>query len=58
MSGREKENGGYEVNRWSTNVPGKDMFALENVFVMKNVDKSHWTCAVIFIKYKMIQYYD
>ena len=47
-----------EVKKWSTNVPGKDIFALDKVFFMHNVDVSHWTCAVIFTEEKRIQYYD
>jgi hypothetical protein len=47
-----------EVKKWSTNVPGKDIFALDKVFFMHNVDVSHWTCAVIFMEEKRIQYYD
>ena len=47
MSEQEMENGGNEVKRWSTNVPDKYMFELNKVFFIKNVDKSHWTCAVI-----------
>ena len=34
------------------------MFALDKVFFMHNVDKSHWTCAVIFMEEKRMQYYD
>ena len=44
------ENGGKEAKRWSTNVPGKDMFARDKFFFMKNVDESHWICAVIFME--------
>ena len=34
------------------------MFALDKVLFMKNVDDSHWTCAVIFVGEKRIHYYD
>ena len=47
-----------EVKKWSKNVPGKDIFALDKVFFMHNVDGIHWTCAVIFMEEKRIQYYD
>jgi len=47
-----------KVKKWSTNVPGKDIFALDKVFFRHNVDGSHWTCAVIFMEEKRIQYYD
>ena len=40
------------------NVPGKDMFALDTAFLIKNLDESHWTCAVIFMEDKRIQYYN
>ena len=44
-----------EVKRWSVNVPGKDICALDKVFFMHNVDGSNWrTCAVIFIEEKII----
>ena len=41
-----------KVKKWSTNVPGKDIFALDKVFFRHNVDGSHWTCAVIFMEEK------
>ena len=47
-----------EVKKWSKNVPGKDIFALDKVFFMHNVDGIHWTCAVIFMEEKRIQYYN
>ena len=46
------------VKRWSKKVPGKDIFALDKVFFTCNVSKSHWTCAVIFMEEKRIQFYD
>ena len=55
MIAQEEENGGNEFNKFSTNVPGKDMSALEKVFFVHNVDESHCTCAVIFMEDKRIQ---
>jgi sentrin-specific protease 1 len=54
-------NGCYNYNKvkkWSKNVPDKDIFALDKVFFMHNVDGNHWTCAIIFMEEKRIQYYD
>jgi len=46
------------VKRWSKNVPGKDIFALDKIFVACNVNRTHWTCAVIFMQKKTIQFFD
>jgi hypothetical protein len=46
------------VKRWSKKVPGKDIFALDKIFFTCNVSQSHWTCAVVFMEEKRIQYYD
>jgi sentrin-specific protease 1 len=46
------------VKRWSKKVPGKDIFDLDKVFFACNVSQMHWTCAVIFIQEKRIQFYD
>ena len=46
------------VKRWSKKVPGKDIFALDKVFFACNVNGAHWTCAVIFMQKKKIQYFD
>jgi sentrin-specific protease 1 len=39
-------------------VPGKDIFGLDKVFIPVNVSNTHWTCAVIFVQEKKIQYFD
>ena len=57
MSDLEKENRGNEVKILSKTIPGKDIFAFGKVFFMRNVDDIHWTCALIFMKEKNIQYY-
>jgi sentrin-specific protease 1 len=46
------------VMRWSKNVPGEDIFGLDKVFIPVNVSNVHWTCAVIFVQEKRIQYFD
>jgi sentrin-specific protease 1 len=49
----------YEnVKKWSKKVPGKDIFNLKYIFCPINVNKTHWTVAVIFMEDKRIQYYD
>ena len=46
------------VMRWSKNVPGEDIFALDKIFFPVNVPNVHWACAVIFVQEKRIQYFD
>lgn len=46
------------VKRWSKKVPGKDIFALDKVCFACNVLQTHWTCVVIFMQEKRIQFYD
>mmetsp|Transcript_15098 Transcript_15098/g.30446 ORF Transcript_15098/g.30446 Transcript_15098/m.30446 type:complete len:257 (+) Transcript_15098:1427-2197(+) len=46
------------VKRWSKKVPGKNIFALDKVFVPINVDDWHWRLAVISMKEKTIQCID
>jgi len=46
------------VKRWSKKVPGKDIFALDKICVACNVLQTHWTCVVIFMQEKRIQFYD
>ena len=43
-----------KVKRWSTDIPSKDMFAIENFVFMHNIDESHWNCEVIFMEDKRI----
>jgi len=48
-----------QVRKWSKKVPTPgDIFALKYIFCPINVDKHHWTLAVIFMKAKKIQYFD
>ena len=56
-----KKRGKYNhknVKRWRNNVPGKDIFELKYIVCPINIDNIHWTCAVIFMEEKRIQYYD
>ena len=46
------------VQRWGRKVPGKDIFNLKYVVCPININAVHWTCAVIFVEEKRIQYYD
>ena len=46
------------VECWSENVPGKDIFVLNKLFFGCNVNGAHWTCAVVFMQNKKIQYFD
>ena len=55
------DSGGYRyqnVKRWSKKVPGKDIFALDKIVCPVNMNGVHWTCAVIFIQDKRIQFFD
>lgn len=59
--GHATMNGKYEyknVKRWSKKVPGKDIFELDKIIFPINVSEMHWTCAVIFMQEKRIQFYD
>ena len=46
------------VKRWSKRVPGKDIFKLKNIFFPCNVSNMHWTCVVVYMEEKRIQFYD
>ena len=46
------------VKEWSNKVPGNDIFALDKVLFACNVLHTHWTCVVIFMQEKRIQFYD
>jgi len=46
------------VKEWSKVVPGNDIFALDKVLFACNVLHTHWTCVVIFMQEKRIQFYD
>lgn len=53
--------GTYEyrnVRRWTSSVPGRDLFQLEKVFFPINVGGNHWVCAVAYIQERKIQFYD
>jgi Ulp1 family protease len=46
------------VSKWSKKLPGKEIFNLKKIFIPINIENQHWTCIVIFMKEKQIQYYD
>ena len=47
------------VRRWSKNIPGKNIFALDRIFFPINRGCMYWMCAVIFMqKKKMDQFFD
>ena len=48
----------HEVKRWSRKVPGKDVFALNKILFPINIDNQHWTLACVFMKERIIQYFD
>ena len=45
------------VSGWSK-MPGGDIFNQRKIFIPINEKNTHWTCIVIFMKEKQIQYYD
>jgi len=53
--------GGYRyanVRRWSRKVHGKDIFPLDKIICPINCGGMHWTCAVIDMQKRRIQFYD
>jgi sentrin-specific protease 1 len=46
------------VKRWSKNIPGKNIFDLERVFVPINVENQHWVLGVIHIEKMIIEFLD
>ena len=48
------------VKRWGRKcgVPNGDMFALDLLFIPINIDNMHWVLAVVFMKERVIRYYD
>ncbi len=46
------------VSRWARKLPGEDIFNLKKIFIPINIENQHWTCIVIFMKEKQIQYYN
>jgi Ulp1 family protease len=54
---RKKYNIG-NIKRWSKNVPGKNIFDLERVFVPINVGNLHWVLGVIHIEKMIIELLD
>ena len=46
------------VKRWSRNVPGRDIFALDKIIFPLNVGGLHWNCIVAFMQDNVIEYHD
>jgi sentrin-specific protease 1 len=46
------------VKDWSKNVPGKDIFGLDMVFIPVNIGNAHWACLVVFVQERRIQFFD
>jgi len=57
----EKLRGKYsyeQVERWSKNVPGSNIFNLKYIICPCNHGNKHWAMGVIFMEEKRIQWYD
>ena len=50
--------GHTDMRRWAKKVPGRDIFKLDKLFLICNVDRCHWTCAVAKMQDRRIEYYD
>ena len=49
----------YEnVKSWGSKVHGGDIFELKYIVCPINIGNMHWTCAIVFMEEKRIQYYD
>ncbi|GMI04324.1 hypothetical protein TrRE_jg9536, partial [Triparma retinervis] len=46
------------VEKWSKNVPGKDIFELNSIYWPVNIDNWHWIMLKADMKTKVITYYD
>ena len=46
------------VRKWSSNVPGKDIFKLKYIICPVNDDNVHWSVAIIFMEETKIQWYN
>ena len=59
LKNKKKNRVCYErVAKWFKNITGGDIFSMNKVFIHCHVGDSHWTCAVIFMNEKVVQYYD
>ncbi len=47
-----------KVVNWGQKVPGANIFNLKYLVCPVNLDNMHWTCAIVFMEEKYIQYYD
>jgi hypothetical protein len=46
------------VRRWSTKVPGGDVFSFNMLFFPVNIGRAHWSLVVAHLMSKKIEYYD
>jgi Ulp1 family protease len=46
------------VRKWHMKVPRQDNFKLKNLFIPTNIDDYHWTCIVIYVAEKRIEYFN
>ena len=54
-----KDKYNYEnMKRWSKNIPGKNIFDLERVFLSIDVENKHWVLGVIHIQKMIIELLD
>jgi Ulp1 family protease len=43
---------------WIKKAPGNNIFNLKNIYFIINIDNNHWSCIVVYMEEKWIQYYD
>ena len=46
------------VKNWTNRCPGRDIFAISKVVIPINIGNYHWTCVVVYMDEKRIQFYD
>ena len=46
------------VRRWSSQIPGQDIFGLHHLIAPINVDSSHWTCVAVNFLTRTISYHN
>ena len=50
--------GHTDMWRWAKKVPGRDIFKLDKLFLICNISRTHWTCAVAKMQDRRIECYD
>jgi Ulp1 family protease len=49
----------YEnISRWEEKAPGNNIFNLKNIYFPINIDNQDWSCIVVYMEEKQIQYYN